>query len=89
VNIAMLAVVLAFALLLAPRWDIDLVTAVLMMVPGGVSFIAAFAIALGAEAPLVIVTHLLRMVAVVTIVPLIASRLPVGTARAPRDVEGP
>lgn len=80
VTLALLAVVLAFALTIAPRAGIDTATAVLMVVPGGVSFIAALSIALGAEAPLVVVTHLIRMVVVVTTVPLIASRLPV-TAR--------
>lgn len=76
-NLGMLAAVVVFALLIAPRSGIDLVTAVLMTIPGGVSFIAALAIALDAEAPLVVVTHLIRMVIVVTAVPLIAARLSV------------
>jgi uncharacterized protein len=54
---------------------VDLATAFLASSPGGISQMGAIAVDLGANAPVVVTAHLLRVVTVVVFAPLVAKYL--------------
>jgi len=60
------------AYLFAKFFDIDLFTAFFAMPPGGLSGLGIAAVDTGANAPVVILFHIIRIVVIVIMVPLAA-----------------
>lgn len=78
VVLAFLLIGAVFALLLWRFGELDPITAYLATAPGGIAQIGVLSAAVGAQVPLVLSVHLLRVTSVILLTPLVARLLRAG-----------